>query len=83
VKETRRKSTHNRFFPTVEGLKQQLVTRFNRFQGKPASLRNVLASFAQPQFSPGGTIVGIDLLLPKSHKIVTHRSDMMKKWQSH
>lgn len=45
-KETRRKTTHNRFFPTVDHLKQKLFRRFNRFQGNPTSLRNVLASFA-------------------------------------
>jgi transposase len=45
-KETRRRTTHNRFFPTLEVLKQKLFKRFNRFQGNPAALRNVLASFA-------------------------------------
>lgn len=45
-KETRRRTTHNRFFPTLEDLKLELFTRFNRFQGKPAALRSVLASFA-------------------------------------
>lgn len=45
-KETRRKSTHNRFFEKVKEFKERLFRRFNRFQGNPASLRNVLASFA-------------------------------------
>lgn len=45
-KETKRKTTHNRYFPNLDELKQQLFRRFNRFQGNPASLRNVLASFA-------------------------------------
>jgi transposase len=45
-KETRRKTTHNRFFKTLSDLKERLFRRFNRFQGNPASLRSVLASFA-------------------------------------
>jgi transposase len=45
-KETRRKTTHNRFFKTLSELKERLFRRFNRFQGNPASLRTVLASFA-------------------------------------
>jgi transposase len=45
-KKTRRKSSYNRFFPTVEHLRQNLFRRFKRFQGNPAWLRNVLASFA-------------------------------------
>lgn len=45
-KETRRKTTHNRFFPTVNHLKEKLFRRFNRFQGNPAALRTVVASFA-------------------------------------
>lgn len=44
-KETRRKTTHNRFFKTLGELKERLFRRFNRFQGNPASLRSVLASF--------------------------------------
>jgi transposase len=36
--ETRRKTAHNRFFPTVDRLKEKLFRRFNRFQGNPASL---------------------------------------------
>lgn len=44
-KETRRKTTHNRLFPTVDHLKEKLFRRFNRFQGNPASLRSALASF--------------------------------------
>lgn len=45
-KETRRKTTHNRFFDSMCDLKERLFRRFNRFQGNPASLRSVLASFA-------------------------------------
>lgn len=45
-KETRRKTTHNRFFNTLSEFKGKLFRRFNRFQGNPASLRSVLASFA-------------------------------------
>jgi transposase len=45
-KETRRKTTHNRFFKTLQELKDRLFRRFNRFQGNPASLRKPLASFA-------------------------------------
>jgi len=45
-KETRRRTTHNRFFNTLSEFKGRLFRRFNRFQGNPASLRNVLASFA-------------------------------------
>lgn len=45
-KETRRKTTHNRFFNTLSEFKGRLFRRFNRFQGNPASLRSVLASFA-------------------------------------
>jgi transposase len=45
-KETRRKTTHNRFFKTLNDLKSGLATRFNRFQGNPGSLSNILKSFA-------------------------------------
>ena len=45
-KETRRKTTHNRFFKTLSELKERLFRRFNRFQGNPASLRSILESFA-------------------------------------
>lgn len=45
-KETGRITTHRRFFPTVDHLKEKPFRRFNRFQGNPASLRN-----AQPSFS--------------------------------
>ncbi len=45
-KETRRRTTHNRFFNTLSEFKGRLFRRFNRFQGNPASLRSVLASFA-------------------------------------
>ena len=45
-KETKKKTTHNRYFPSLALLKQRLFRRFNRFQGNPASLRNLIASFA-------------------------------------
>ncbi len=45
-KETRRRTTHNRFFNTLSEFNGRLFRRFNRFQGNPASLRSVLASFA-------------------------------------
>jgi transposase len=45
-KETKKKTTHNRYFPSFAALKERLFRRFNRFQGNPASLRNLLASFA-------------------------------------
>lgn len=45
-KETRRKTTHNRFFKALPKLKERPFRRLNRFQGNPASLRSVLTSFA-------------------------------------
>lgn len=42
---TRRKSTHNRFFNDEKQLHSILFRRFNRFQGNPASLRNMMAPF--------------------------------------
>jgi len=44
-KETRRWATHNRFFKSVTMLKEKLFRRFNRFQGNPASLKNIVAPF--------------------------------------
>ncbi|MGC8907055.1 MAG: IS630 family transposase [Desulfomonilaceae bacterium] len=44
-KETKKKTTHNRYFPSLAALKERLFRRFNRFQGNPASLRNLIASF--------------------------------------
>ncbi len=45
-KETKKRTTHNRYFPSLTLLKEKLFRRLNRFQGNPASLRNLLASFA-------------------------------------
>ena len=45
-KETRRRTTHNRFFSALQTLKDALFRRFNRFQGNPASLRTLIANFA-------------------------------------
>ena len=42
---TRRKSTHNRFFNDEKELHQAIFRRFNRFQGNPASLRNMIAPY--------------------------------------
>jgi transposase len=44
---TRRKSIHNRFFNDEKELHQALFKRFNRFQGNPASLRNMMAPFVK------------------------------------
>lgn len=46
-KKTRQEGTHNRFFETVNKLHKALFRRFNRFQGNPASLRNVIAPFVR------------------------------------
>ncbi|MDA8406618.1 MAG: hypothetical protein M0T73_07160 [Deltaproteobacteria bacterium] len=45
-KENRRTTTHNWFFKTLGKLEKRQFRRFNRFQGSPASLKRVLASFA-------------------------------------
>jgi len=42
---TKRAATHNRFFNTLEDLRERLFRRFNRFQGNPASLRNMVLSW--------------------------------------
>jgi transposase len=39
---TKKKATHNRYFETKEDLKKVLFKRFNRYQGNPASLKNVV-----------------------------------------
>lgn len=44
-KETKKRTTHNRYFPSLTLLKQKLFRRFNRYQGNPASLRKIVASF--------------------------------------
>jgi transposase len=44
-RKVKRMTTHNRYFPTIEQLKQAIFRRFNRFQGNPASLRSTVAGF--------------------------------------
>jgi len=44
---TRRKLIHNRFFNDEKELHQALFKRFNRFQGNPASLRNMMVPFVK------------------------------------
>lgn len=45
-RKTKQTITHNKFFPNLEDLKQDLARRFNRYQGNPASLRTVIPYFA-------------------------------------
>lgn len=42
---TRRKATHNCYFPHRSVLHKKLFRRFNRYQGNPASLRGVVNAF--------------------------------------
>ncbi len=42
-RKVKRLTTHNRYFPSVGQLKEELFRRFNRFQGNPASLRGTVA----------------------------------------
>jgi transposase len=44
-KKTRQLSTHNRYFEKIEGLTFTLSRRFNKYQGNPKSLRNIIAPF--------------------------------------
>lgn len=39
---TKRKSTHNRYFPTKAELHKHVFRRLNRFQGNPASIRPMI-----------------------------------------
>jgi transposase len=43
---TKRKATHNIYFPTKWSLRFKLFRRFNRYQGNPKSLRNTINCFA-------------------------------------
>jgi transposase len=45
-KKTKKKITHNKYFPKLIDLRQALARRFNRFQGNTASLRTVIPHFA-------------------------------------
>jgi len=40
---TKRRATHNRFFDREDRLQETVKRRFNRFQGNPASLRQLIA----------------------------------------
>ncbi len=44
---TKRKSTHNRYFPTKEELHRHVFRRFNRFQGNPASIRPMIRTLLE------------------------------------
>jgi transposase len=44
---TKRVTTHNRHFATLNDLRVRLARRFNRYQGNPASLRGLLKSLLQ------------------------------------
>ena len=52
---TKRTTTHNRHFPTLEILHAKVSRRFNRFQGNPKSLKTAVARFlpkpAKPRLS--------------------------------
>lgn len=43
---SKRRSTHNKHFPTKPDLRRALFRCFNRFQGNPASLRSTVRRFA-------------------------------------
>lgn len=45
-KKTKKKITHNKYFPRLNDLREALARRFNRFQGNPSSLRSVIPHFA-------------------------------------
>ena len=49
-KEPRRRTTHNRYFSTLQTLKGDLFRRFNRFQGNTASLKTLVVTFAKVHF---------------------------------
>lgn len=44
-RETRKDSTHNRYFPTVKGLTRAVQTQFRIYQNKPRKLQGVVANF--------------------------------------
>ncbi len=43
---TKRKATHNVYFPSKQKLHSRLFRRFNRYQGNPNSLRDTVKGFA-------------------------------------
>ena len=45
-KKTKKEATHNRYFKTLQDLKDRVFRRFNRYQGNPASLRGIARAFA-------------------------------------
>jgi transposase len=45
---TKRTTTHNRHFATLELLHSKVFRRFNRYQGNPPSLRSAVARFMPP-----------------------------------
>ncbi|MBX3172494.1 MAG: transposase [Candidatus Eremiobacteraeota bacterium] len=49
---TKRTTTHNRHFPTLELLHAKVSRRFNRFQGNPRSLKTAVARFLPKQPKP-------------------------------
>ena len=42
---TKKEATHNRYFKTLEDLRERLFRRFNRFQGNPTSLLGLMQAF--------------------------------------
>ena len=44
-KKTKKEATHNRHFPTLDDLYEAVFRRFNRYQGNPASLRNMVQAY--------------------------------------
>lgn len=44
---TKRVTTHNRHFATLDDLRTRLFRRFNRYQGNPASLRGLFKALLQ------------------------------------
>jgi transposase len=44
---TKRATTHNRHFATLDELRARLFRRFNRYQGNPASLRGLVRHLLQ------------------------------------
>jgi transposase len=45
---TKRSTTHNRHFPTLELLHAKVFRRFNRYQGNPVSIRSAIDRFMPP-----------------------------------
>lgn len=42
---TKKRATHDRYFPTTKALHDAVKRRFNRYQGNPTALRNVIRPF--------------------------------------